>query len=418
LNETLIPGAPMKQATINFILIRQIIFVIGLLFIIVGTIFISLGNQVGTIFSAIFGSFGTAMSFAQFAIGFSSLKPAESTLAQVATPVNPPAKAKLVTPLTAINLGPSQLLIGRSPDNQCVLNDPQVSVYHAAIHPEGSGYTIIDLASSNGTWVNGQQLPAKTPYVLRSRDTIRIGSTTFIYEAIFNPADVVNLSTPVPSIAPPPPNFAQRPYAGNALQNLVPTPSGSEQKRYVNSGIASVITGILFFIDAPLAFVPTHSTFLVLIDLLIFASGNICILAGIRGFYLKQAQKGGWTGVVGTLMLVGGVILNVLLALILCFLYVAAMTGQSISVQTINELLLLLLVNALLLIIGDIILGISMIRAAVYPRWAGITLIIIGVLNAFTFLPPVGFVVALLAAAFWTQCGITLMQPFPKQPQL
>jgi pSer/pThr/pTyr-binding forkhead associated (FHA) protein len=43
--------------------------------------------------------------------------------------------------------------IGRSPDNQLAVYDAKVSSHHAEIRFQGQGYEIIDLGSSNGTFV-------------------------------------------------------------------------------------------------------------------------------------------------------------------------------------------------------------------------------------------------------------------------
>jgi hypothetical protein len=73
--------------------------------------------------------------------------------------------------------------IGRASDNRMVVNDLKVSSHHAQIRPEGQGYEIIDLGSSNGTFVNEQQLVPNLPRFLNPGDQIRIGDTGFTYEA-------------------------------------------------------------------------------------------------------------------------------------------------------------------------------------------------------------------------------------------
>jgi pSer/pThr/pTyr-binding forkhead associated (FHA) protein len=51
--------------------------------------------------------------------------------------------------------------------------DLEVSGRHAALFRQGDGWILRDLASSNGTWVNGTRI--KTDVVLRPRDVIRLG---------------------------------------------------------------------------------------------------------------------------------------------------------------------------------------------------------------------------------------------------
>src|SRR5215472_16601410 len=86
-------------------------------------------------------------------------------------------------------LGPRGVTIGRSPDNQIVLNDPQASSHHAEVRPEGEGYVISDLGSTNSTFVNQQRLTPNVPYALKPSDFIRIGSTEFTYSANTNQQD-------------------------------------------------------------------------------------------------------------------------------------------------------------------------------------------------------------------------------------
>lgn len=50
-----------------------------------------------------------------------------------------------------------------------------ISRVHAMIRRTKDGYQIIDLESSNGTWLENQRLVPKQPYPLDSGDRIRIG---------------------------------------------------------------------------------------------------------------------------------------------------------------------------------------------------------------------------------------------------
>jgi pSer/pThr/pTyr-binding forkhead associated (FHA) protein len=59
-----------------------------------------------------------------------------------------------------IELPERELTIGRGPQNDIVLEDPEmlVSRFHAALRPEGAGYVLVDLNSQNGTWVAEQRV--------------------------------------------------------------------------------------------------------------------------------------------------------------------------------------------------------------------------------------------------------------------
>jgi hypothetical protein len=80
-------------------------------------------------------------------------------------------------------LGNRPLLIGRLPECDIVLADPNVSRRHAEIRPTGDlppAWEIDDLGSTNGTRVNG--MPVVGPRVLRPGDKISVGATTIGFE--------------------------------------------------------------------------------------------------------------------------------------------------------------------------------------------------------------------------------------------
>ncbi len=93
--------------------------------------------------------------------------------------------ALLTGPMGRIPLGVTRFTIGRAPDNQLILsNDPKVSSHHAEILSESQNHMIVDLGSTNHTFVNEQELYHNPPRLLRHGDIIRIGDTqfTFTYE--------------------------------------------------------------------------------------------------------------------------------------------------------------------------------------------------------------------------------------------
>jgi hypothetical protein len=63
--------------------------------------------------------------------------------------------------------------IGREADNDIIIDDPSVSAYHARIFASADRIAILDLASRNGTEVDGQLITSLTP--LTSGSHVRLG---------------------------------------------------------------------------------------------------------------------------------------------------------------------------------------------------------------------------------------------------
>jgi signal transduction histidine kinase/pSer/pThr/pTyr-binding forkhead associated (FHA) protein len=68
--------------------------------------------------------------------------------------------------------------IGRDSANGIRLNDHEASRRHAELHGEDGDFEVVDLQSSNGTWVNGQKIDRAT---LRTGDRVQIGRTLLLF---------------------------------------------------------------------------------------------------------------------------------------------------------------------------------------------------------------------------------------------
>lgn len=76
------------------------------------------------------------------------------------------------------------ITIGRSSENDVSLSDMNVSRHHAQIIQADNGtYTITDLNSLNGTFVNGQRIFGST--VLRENDFVKIGDSILPWKQYF-----------------------------------------------------------------------------------------------------------------------------------------------------------------------------------------------------------------------------------------
>jgi hypothetical protein len=123
-------------------------------------------------------------------------------------------EAALIGATGRTTLGTTALTIGRRSDNALVVQDAKASSRHAEIRPTGQGYSIVDLGSTNGTFVNEQRLAPNVPHMLNSNDVIRIGDTRFTYDAQEYAATVFeapqnNPANPgyLPTVAAAPPSY-------------------------------------------------------------------------------------------------------------------------------------------------------------------------------------------------------------------
>lgn len=81
--------------------------------------------------------------------------------------------------------------IGKASHNRIVLSDPTVSGAHAIVLARDSGYNIVDLGSSNGTFVNGRKLGNES-HALRHGDKIQLGQALLTFR---NPSETTENKT-------------------------------------------------------------------------------------------------------------------------------------------------------------------------------------------------------------------------------
>jgi pSer/pThr/pTyr-binding forkhead associated (FHA) protein len=79
---------------------------------------------------------------------------------------------------TAYFLTRPTVIIGRSADCDITLDDPGVSRRHAEVRSDNDRIEILDLGSTNGIQVNGDQVTRRE---LFNGDRIELGSTALIY---------------------------------------------------------------------------------------------------------------------------------------------------------------------------------------------------------------------------------------------
>ncbi len=106
--------------------------------------------------------------------------------APAAAPVGAPSQPRLVASAGAYSgsifpLAASGVTVGRDPASDIPLsNDTTVSRKHASLQPGDGGWSVTDLGSSNGVFVNGVKIQGSQP--LRPGDEVQIGNTRFRFE--------------------------------------------------------------------------------------------------------------------------------------------------------------------------------------------------------------------------------------------
>lgn len=86
------------------------------------------------------------------------------------------------------------ITIGRSQENDCVINEPGVSKHNTQIIKTDDGrFFIVDMGSVNGTYVNGMRISGEQP--LRPGDTVIVANTSVDWHRFF----AVENTAPVPS---------------------------------------------------------------------------------------------------------------------------------------------------------------------------------------------------------------------------
>ncbi|HOQ87991.1 MAG TPA: ATPase, T2SS/T4P/T4SS family, partial [Phycisphaerae bacterium] len=91
-----------------------------------------------------------------------------------------------------VTLPDGNVTIGRSRDNDVVIDDPRGSRNHCILRPIVGGYTLTDLGSRNGTRYNGQLVTEAT---IRFGDSFMIGKTLLrIFEKQAPPVELEDLS--------------------------------------------------------------------------------------------------------------------------------------------------------------------------------------------------------------------------------
>lgn len=92
--------------------------------------------------------------------------------------------------------------LGRDITNDIVINDREASRHHLRFTRGGDGYTIEDLGSTNGTFINGKRLTGATS--LKNGDMVGLGETVTLQFEAGRPGSSAPAPAPQASPAPTP----------------------------------------------------------------------------------------------------------------------------------------------------------------------------------------------------------------------
>ncbi len=143
--------------------------------------------------------------------GVDASSPATPEPRRYAQPVEGPAPAPAPRPARlepkdetrgAYELVDAAATLGRGTDRTIRIDDKRASRRHASVRRRGDSWVVVDERSSNGTRLNGRELPAEQETLLADGDEIGIGPVTLVFRA----------GDPAPPVPPPvPPTTKLRP---------------------------------------------------------------------------------------------------------------------------------------------------------------------------------------------------------------
>ena len=74
-----------------------------------------------------------------------------------------------------------KITLGRTLNNDVVVNDTSVSRLHAYIRREGNGWIIADAGSKNGSWLKGARLEPRREVPIPSKAVIKLGEVELTF---------------------------------------------------------------------------------------------------------------------------------------------------------------------------------------------------------------------------------------------
>lgn len=156
----------------------------------------------------------------------------------LSSPQEAPYLAAITGPLRDRNFAITSdyFTIGRSTENELVIEGGLVSRQHALIVRQQGQYILYDRESTNGTWVNGSRI---AQHVLQPGEQIQIGSAVFVFQRAGVPVEAQPVrQVAVAQIATPSPESVAQRVGGLADYDLTLLPGGEGGAARVYKGVS------------------------------------------------------------------------------------------------------------------------------------------------------------------------------------
>jgi hypothetical protein len=163
-----------------------------------------------------------------------------------------PSRAATLTCLTGLDVGrtfplaEAQTDIGRGTRVDLRLRDRSVSRSHARILREGLTFTLVDLNSPNGVYLNGHRVRGPTP--LTEGDVIELGQTLLRFQAaVEEPAPAPSAQEPdsLPALAEPPASAAEPQEASSPPMASMAQRKAWGEWWFIGLGAAAALAGVV-----------------------------------------------------------------------------------------------------------------------------------------------------------------------------
>jgi len=135
---------------------------------------------------------------------------------------------------TKIRIKGNVATIGQSEKNNISLNDPNISHYHCQLIKTTSGYKLVDLDTSKGTWVNNEKIKER---LLKDKDFIRVGEAeiSFLSELDIVQPQPVPAPKPKEAVRQQPKEVISKPIAPIPIKQTIQTPKPPVQQQKVTA---------------------------------------------------------------------------------------------------------------------------------------------------------------------------------------